>query len=93
MPETVLYYLTAETTPFCLTSREIGCVNIGVYCANASCGEFLAILKAQNPDLDYSIVLKRPILVKCDYCLREHRYPQGSIEHISLSPQNIKRQG
>ncbi len=91
MLETTMYHLTAEKKPFCLTSREIGCVNIGVYCANASCGEFLTILKEQNPDLIYGVVLKQPILVRCDYCQHEDRYPQDSIEHISLNPQNIKR--
>ena len=91
MPETIEYRLTAETRPFCLTKREIGCVNIGVYCDNPECGEFLAIMKEANPDFSYIIVLQSPLLVRCDHCHTEHRYAQDRIEHIFLNTQNIRR--
>lgn len=91
MPETIEYRLTAETRPFCLTKREIGCVNIGVYCDNPECGEFLAIMKESNPDIRYAVVLQTPLLVKCDHCQGEHRYSQDRIEHIPLDTQNIRR--
>ena len=91
MPETVEYHLTAETKPFCLTSREIGCVNIGVYCANPECGELLIILKESNPEFNYVVVLERSILLKCDHCQTTHRYSQDRIQHIALNTQNIKR--
>jgi len=92
MPETVEYRLTAGTKPFCLTNREIGCVNIGVYCANPECGEFLTILKESNPAFNYTVVLQCSILLECDHCHTKYRYSQNRIQHIALNTQNIKRQ-
>ena len=90
MPETIEYRIMAETRPFDPTKREIGCVNVGVYCANPSCGEFLAFLKESNPEFSYKVVTEKPLLVKCDHCHGEHSYLQEQIERIELTTQNIK---
>ena len=90
MPETIEYRLTAETRPFDPIHREIGCVNVGVYCANPKCGEFLTFVKESNPDFHYKVVAEKPLLVKCDHCHRQYLYPPDQIERVLLTTQNIR---
>jgi hypothetical protein len=72
MPKHVIH-ITAFDEPIATVRRNMGAMNVGIYCR---CGSFVAFSAARpgHAAVDVEFAATQPILVACPYCKRvEHR--------------------
>lgn len=96
MVERVRIVVESSTdTPNSIVKREMGKTNLGVYCRNRDCLEFISLAVSEpNPNVELEIVSNPPeagILVECWNCKQAIRYQSHDFESVALNEHNKRR--